>query len=110
MAYEVIAKKRARYHGFRRSGIFFPDNQAVTLSNDEITPAILAEPMLIVTEIPEAEAEPKALEDMTIAELKDFAKLADIEIPEKITKKADILAVIQAAVARLEAEKKPEEE
>lgn len=50
--YRVSAVPRPDFGGFWRSGRFFPNApEFVELSEEEITPAILAEPMLLVSEV-----------------------------------------------------------
>jgi len=98
MQYEVTAKKRENYPGFRRSGIFFPSDQATILDESQMTDAILCEPMLIVEAL---EDRPKSLEEMTVKELVSFAVAAEIELP-KNAKKVEILAAILARLKELE--------
>lgn len=47
---------------------------------------------------PENNADPKPLEDMTINELKETAEQNNIQIPEDLTKKADIYAAVKASL------------
>ena len=57
MKYSVIANKRKDgFDGFRRSGKFFSCEHPTILRDTQITEAILAEPMLTVTEIADDEA------------------------------------------------------
>lgn len=52
--YRVSAVPRPNFGGFWRSGRFFPNApEFVELSEEEITPAILNEPMLLVSEVKE---------------------------------------------------------
>ena len=52
VVYLVSAQARSNFPGFWRSGIFFPNPPAyVELSEQEITEAILNEPMLIVQKL-----------------------------------------------------------
>lgn len=49
MRYRISAAPRQNYLGFWRSGIFFPNAPAyVELDEEEITPAIRSEKMLII--------------------------------------------------------------
>ena len=78
MRYGIMAQKRAKYPGFRRSGRFFSSVTERILDESEITPEILAEKMLIVREIPDAEAEP----------IEQVDEVAPTRKPVKKTKKA----------------------
>jgi hypothetical protein len=53
MAYRVRAQPEK---GFRRSGRFFSSSDWTLLSDEEITPEILAEPLLITEQVPDLPA------------------------------------------------------
>ena len=57
MPYRVIARPNGGHAGFRRSGRFFSGSEWTVLADEEMTPEIRSEPMLMVDEVP-AEAPP----------------------------------------------------
>lgn len=92
--YEVRAAPGA-HNSFWRSGRQFFQSVPTILSEDELTDAIQAERMLVVTPIEDG---PSALDEMTIAELTAYAGENGIDLGDA-RKKADILEAIQAVEA-----------
>lgn len=63
MIYRIQAKRRAKYLGFRRAGIFFPSESITEVNSDAIgeraMAAILAEPMLVCEVADEGPQQPE---------------------------------------------------
>ncbi len=99
MAIRITSRKG----GFRRCKVEHPATPTV-YPDDRFTPqelaALKAEPMLIVEEITDGPAgggDP--LEAMTKAELKEYAKANNLDIPASAKTNPDIIAAIKAAEA-----------
>lgn len=95
--------------------------ESVTVVPGEIVVSALTEPVALTLDelikkfniseenpVPIIEAD-KALADMTLAELKAYAKRQEIDLGEA-TKKADILAILEAAEGVVEGDGEPDPE
>ncbi len=54
MPYDVIARRRVGYTGFKRAGRVFSSSRPTRLSDTDMTPEILTEPALIVVRVKSA--------------------------------------------------------